>query len=88
MQTQREGGADAGRAGENLGMSGFSKDGAGDGDGHAAVGGDRVWHALKRQIEVLRREIRDSKKSVEDAGRNSVHGDARSDDGGRTGFGM
>ncbi len=47
-----------------------------------------VWQAISRQVRILRKEMKDSRKSVEDAGKNSVLGDPRSGSAASTGFGL
>ena len=47
-----------------------------------------VWQAISQQVQTLRNEMKDSKKSVQDAEKNSVLSDAKSDSGTATGFGL
>lgn len=47
-----------------------------------------IWKAMQSQVAILRKEMRDSRKSVEDAEKNSVMTDARSETGTSTGFGL
>ena len=49
---------------------------------------NEVWQAVSKQVQTLRREMKDSRKSVEDAGKNSVLSDVRSSSGASTGFGL
>ena len=49
---------------------------------------NRVWQAIKKQVETLRAEMRDSRKSVEDSGKNSLLSDPRSSSATSTGFGL
>ncbi|KAL8717823.1 MAG: hypothetical protein Q9225_004978 [Loekoesia sp. 1 TL-2023] len=47
-----------------------------------------VWQAISRKVQTLRKEMKDSKKSVEDAQKNSVLSDARSSSATSVGFGL
>lgn len=47
-----------------------------------------VWQAMSKQVQTLRKETKDSRKSVEDAERNSILSDARSSSATSTGFGL
>ncbi len=47
---------------------------------------NEVWHAISKQVQTLRREMKDSRKSVEDAGQNNMLSDARSSSA--AGFGL
>ena len=47
-----------------------------------------IWQAIKKQVEILRKEMRDSKKSVEDSGKNSMLSEPRSSSAASTGFGL
>ena len=47
-----------------------------------------VWQAIKSQVETLRREMKDSRKSVEDAERNSIASDPKTSSAGIAGFGL
>lgn len=49
---------------------------------------NEVWQAISKQVQILRKEMKDSRKSVEDAGKNSVLGDPRSGSAASTGFGL
>ena len=46
-----------------------------------------VWLALKDQIDTLRKEMKDSRKSVEDAERNSVLNSPKTSEAKGVGFG-
>ena len=52
------------------------------------LGSNEVWQAISKQVQTLRQEMIDSRKSVEDAGRNSMLSDARSSSAASTGFGL
>ena len=47
-----------------------------------------VWQAIKSQVETLRKEMKDSRKSVEDAERNSIASDPKTSSAGSAGFGL
>lgn len=47
-----------------------------------------VWQAISKQVQTLRKEMKDSRKSVEDAERNSMLSDARSHSAASAGFGL
>ena len=47
-----------------------------------------IWQAISKQVQFLRKEMKDSRKSVEDAGKNSMLSDARSSSASSTGFGL
>ena len=47
-----------------------------------------VWQAISKQVQILRKEMKDSRKSVEDAEKNSMLRDARSSSATSTGFGL
>ena len=47
-----------------------------------------IWQAIKSQVETLRKEMKDSRKSVEDAERNSIASDPRASSGASAGFGL
>ena len=47
-----------------------------------------VWKAISKQVQTLRKEMKDSRKSVEDASKNSMLSDARSGSAASTGFGL
>ena len=47
-----------------------------------------VWQAISKQVQTLRNEMKDSRKSVEDSGKNSMLSDARSSSGPSVGFGL
>lgn len=47
---------------------------------------NEVWQAISKQVQALRKEMKDSRKSVEDAGQNSMLNDARSSSA--AGFGL
>lgn len=49
---------------------------------------NEVWQAISKQVQILRKEMKDSRKSVEDAERSSVLSDARSSSAASTGFGL
>ncbi len=49
---------------------------------------NEVWQAISKQVQILRKEMKDSRKSVEDAGKNSVLGDPRSGSAASAGFGL
>lgn len=46
------------------------------------------WKAIQKQVQVLRNEMKDSKKSVEDSEKNSVLSDAQARDASSAGFGL
>jgi len=46
-----------------------------------------IWQAVSTQIEKIRKELLDSRKSVADAGKHSASGDAASSSARPTGFG-
>ena len=46
------------------------------------------WKTIQKQVQVLRDELKDSKKSVEDSGKNSVLSDAKTRDSSSAGFGL
>lgn len=46
-----------------------------------------VWRAIKHQVEVLKKEMKDSRKSVEDAERNSVLSNPKTNETSSVGFG-
>ena len=46
-----------------------------------------VWRAIKHQVEVLKKEMKDSRKSVEDAERNSVLTNPKTNETSSVGFG-
>lgn len=52
------------------------------------LGSNEVWQAISKQVQTLRKEMKDSRKSVEDAERNSILSDARSSSATSTGFGL
>ncbi|KAK3169885.1 hypothetical protein OEA41_009269 [Lepraria neglecta] len=47
-----------------------------------------VWQAISKQVQTLRKEMKDSRQSVEDAEKNSIMSDARSSSATSTGFGL
>ena len=47
-----------------------------------------VWQAINEQVQTLRREMKDSRKSVEDSGKNSMLSDAKSNSAVSAGFGL
>ncbi|KAL9634693.1 MAG: hypothetical protein Q9164_003947 [Protoblastenia rupestris] len=47
-----------------------------------------VWQAIDEQVQTLRREMKDSRKSVEDSGKNSMLSDAKSNSAVSAGFGL
>lgn len=49
---------------------------------------NEVWQAINHQVQVLRTEMKSSRKSVEDAAKNSIMSDARSSSSSFTGFGL
>ena len=49
---------------------------------------NEVWQAISKQIQTLRKEMKDSRKSVEDAEKNSMLSNARSSSAASTGFGL
>lgn len=46
-----------------------------------------VWRAMKHQVEILKKEMKDSRKSVEDAERNSVLSNPKTNEASSVGFG-
>lgn len=52
------------------------------------LGSNEVWQAISKQVQTLRKKMKDSRKSVEDAERNSILSDARSSSAASTGFGL
>ena len=52
------------------------------------LGSNVVWQAISKQVQTLRKEMKDSRKSVEDAEKNSMLSDARSSSATSTGFGL
>lgn len=52
------------------------------------LGSNAVWQAISKQVQTLRKEMKDSRKSVEDAEKNSMLSDARSSSATSTGFGL
>lgn len=46
-----------------------------------------VWNAMKQQVEILKKEMMDSRKSVEDAERNSVLSNPKTNEASSVGFG-
>ncbi|KAL8687318.1 MAG: hypothetical protein Q9218_006472, partial [Villophora microphyllina] len=49
---------------------------------------NEVWQTIRKQVQTLRSEMKDSRKSVEDAAKNSLLSDARSSSAASTGFGL
>lgn len=47
-----------------------------------------IFEAIKKQVEILRKEMLDSRKSVEDANKNSVLNEPRSGSASTAGFGL
>ena len=58
---------------------------------HASEAGDletnAIWQAMKHQVETLRSEMKDSRKSVEDAENNSLLSNPKTSDASGVGFG-
>ncbi|KAL9626187.1 MAG: hypothetical protein Q9204_007510, partial [Flavoplaca sp. TL-2023a] len=52
------------------------------------IASNPIFQAIKKQVEILRKEMLDSRKSVEDANRNSVLNDPRSGSASTAGFGL
>ena len=49
---------------------------------------NEIWQAIYKQVQTLRKEMKDGRKSVEDAEKNSMLSDARSSSAVSTGFGL
>lgn len=54
----------------------------------ADIASNSIFQAVKKQVEILRKEMLDSRKSVEDANKNSVLNDPRSGSASTAGFGL
>ncbi|KAL8875880.1 MAG: hypothetical protein Q9198_005825 [Flavoplaca austrocitrina] len=52
------------------------------------IASNPIFQAIKKQVEILRKEMVDSRKSVEDANKNSVLNDPRSGSASTAGFGL
>lgn len=52
------------------------------------IASNPIFQAIKKQVEILRKEILDSRKSVEDANKNSISNDPHSGSASAAGFGL
>ena len=52
------------------------------------ISSNEVWQAISKQVQTLRKEMKDSRKGVEAAEKNSMLNDARSSSAAATGFGL
>ncbi|KAL8672268.1 MAG: hypothetical protein Q9168_003269 [Polycauliona sp. 1 TL-2023] len=69
-------------------LESFSVREDGPGTPSGDIGSNPIFQAIQKQVGILRREILDSRKSVEDAGKNSILNDPHSGSASTAGFGL